>query len=478
MVQEFYEKLTDGSLSTDEEAATYFFDSTPNNRNYKELKKRLHERLMNTLFFIDTQQAKYNERQKAYFNCWREYAAVKIMIVKGLYLNVETSLKKLLKLCQEYEFTELILEVLRSLRIHYGSKYPNFKLFEEYNNLFKIYEKVYLAENLSEEYSLSFYFLNYNANKVSESLISEKFKIYIDDLEPYIDNYDSYRLHLSYYMISLNGNMYFSRFDEVIATCKKAIQFFKQKSKYLQNPINYFSIQLILMHVQKKEFEQGEKLVTQLEGRLREGSFNWFSFYDYFFLLCMYTQRYRRAYDTFMDVFHHKKFSKTPTLIQERWQIYQAYIYYLIGLDKIKDIEPVKFRVNKFLNEVPNYSKNKRGENVPILIAQILFFILYKKYNKVIDRMEALEKYTYRHLKKDDTFRSNCFIKMLLIIPKANFHKAATERKAANLSKKLKSVPLEVAKQVYETEVIPYEDLWAIAIESLENKIWREKQLL
>ena len=133
-----------------------------------------------------------------------------------------------------------------------------------------------------------------------------------------------------------------------------------------------------------------------------------------------------------------------------------------------------KFSVNKFLNDTPIFSKDKRGLNIPILIAQILFLIHQKKYDKVIDRIDAIERYCTRYLRKDDTFRSNCFIKMLLQIPVSGFHKNGLERRASRYYKELLSNPIEVSNQSHDVEIIPYEDLWELALNSLETKFYNQ----
>jgi len=100
---------------------------------------------------------------------------------------------------------------------------------------------------------------------------------------------------------------------------------------------------------------------------------------------------------------------------------------------------------------------------------------LKRKYNDAIDRIEAIEKYSSRYLHQEDTFRSNCFIKMLLTIPISSFHKAAVLRKAAPYLKKLESAPFEVSNQSIEVEIIPFEKLWLFALESLENKFYKKR---
>ena len=81
--------------------------------------------------------------------------------------------------------------------------------------------------------------------------------------------------------------------------------------------------------------------------------------------------------------------------------------------------------------------------------------------------MEALKTYSHRYLRKNDTFRSNCFINMLLQLPLANFNKIALKRKANKYWEKLRSLPLEEAKQSVEIELVPYEKLWEYVLEAV-----------
>lgn len=113
--------------------------------------------------------------------------------------------------------------------------------------------------------------------------------------------------------------------------------------------------------------------------------------------------------------------------------------------------------------------------NISVLIVQILYAVAEKDYKKSSDRIEGIEKYCSRYLKDESTFRSNCFIKMLLQAPQANFHREATRRKAERYAKQLLTMPLDAANQAHEVEIIPYEQLWEMALESLQLKIWGGK---
>jgi hypothetical protein len=115
---------------------------------------------------------------------------------------------------------------------------------------------------------------------------------------------------------------------------------------------------------------------------------------------------------------------------------------------------------------MPIFSKDKRGLNISILIVQILLLIHYRKHDAAMGRIESIEKYCSRYLRHGDTFRSNCFIKMLLQIPKSKFQTNSLIRKTEKLVELIKSVPLESARQTSEIEIVPYEDLWELVLDT------------
>ena len=148
--------------------------------------------------------------------------------------------------------------------------------------------------------------------------------------------------------------------------------------------------------------------------------------------------------------------------------MFNAYIQFLIKLKMVEPADGSEFRLNKFLNQVPEYSRDKQGINIPILLIQILFFLVEKKHNRIIDRMESLNLYAYRHLKKDDSFRSQCFIRMLSELVKADFKRKGTVFRTEKILGKMKAVLFETFPGSTEIEIIPYEHLWEVVLNQLE----------
>ncbi len=226
------------------------------------------------------------------------------------------------------------------------------------------------------------------------------------------------------------------------------------------------------LYTSLKEFEKGKEAAEKCLALIDKQEYNWFSVQETYINLCLHTQNYQQAYDILCVVTSSKNYTSLPNLHKEAISLLEAYINFLIKIGKIdtslSKYTLRRFRVSKFLNEVPFFSLDKRGQNIPILIIQLLFMLHQKKYDMVWDRVEALNAYCYRYLRKDHTFRSNCFIKMLLLLPKAGFHKERVIRRAKPLYHRLESVPVKIIAM----EIIPYETLWEHIIELLENKIY------
>lgn len=476
----FYEGISQNHFLTDEDAANFFYKADANDASYQKLKANLKSRLVNALFLIDLKQPSYNERQKAYYECYKDWAAAKILIGKdarvagiGLYLKV-------LKIAKKYEFVDLVLDITRALSLHYATREGDLKKYEQYRDLCQQYEKLYIAESRAETLyaDLVARFVN---SKATQLEIKNKAVEYYELIKPYLKESDSYGLQLCGMMIQLIVVTSVNDYRSAIKVCTEYIAYFEAKEYIANTPLQICYYQLLVCYTQLKEFEKGKYAALKCLGSLEEGSFNWFKYQEQYFLLSMHTRNYNQAYQIFLETQAHSKYKFLPSNVLEYWRIFEAYVYYLIAIQRIKvnqdDDKALGFKLNKFLNNTPIYSKDKRGLNIPILIIQILLLIHYRKYDVALGRIESIEKYCSRYLRHGDTYRSNCFIKMLLQIPKSNFQANSLIRKTEKLVHSLNAVPLELARQTSEIEIIPYEDLWELVLDSTSKNSRKVKSL-
>jgi len=170
---------------------------------------------------------------------------------------------------------------------------------------------------------------------------------------------------------------------------------------------------------------------------------------------------------------NHPKFSKASVFYQELYNSLLGYLHLIVDFgveDKSVAFDGIlpEFKLGKFLNTTPVFSKDKRGINISIILLHIAWLLKRKDYSAIIDRTDSLNQYAYRYLRRDDTFRSNCMIKMVIQMTKADFNPIRTERYTADLRKQLASVPLMGSGENIEIEMIPFEVLWDIMMRSLD----------
>lgn len=476
MMADLYHSIAGGNVHTDDDARQKLLPDDPDALRFNRVKNRLKERLTDVVFLLDFNRWDGPDRQKSYYECLKKWSAAMILTAKNSKAAAVELQEKVLKQAIHFEFTDLILQALSSLKLHYGSIEGDVKKFEHYRSLYNHYRQVWLLENEAEDlYTLLV--SRYVASRGLKEDMTAMARDYYDQIKDALTVYPSFRLHLCGRLLELMVHSSENDYRKTAEVCENAIAFFEQKPYESHLPLQVFYYQLIVCYVQLRSFEQGAAIMQKYEQIFEPGSFNWFKLQELFFMLAMHTGNYNEACVTYQKTTAHARFSGLPDSIQEIWRIFEAYSHYLLLVGKATASgQEGSFRVSRFLNEIPQYSKDKQGMNIPILIAQILFMFADGKYGKSIDRMEAIEKYCSRYLKRNDTFRSNCFIKMLLQAPEAGFHREAVKRHAAKWLDMLRTMPIEISNQGYGVEIIPYEELWEMALASLQMKSVKRAQ--
>ncbi|MGH1435840.1 MAG: hypothetical protein ACRBG0_15450 [Lewinella sp.] len=472
-INDFYYQLTEGSFTSDEEAAAYFYPGQKGGSNYRKLKAGLKSRMLNSLFFLDVKKSTYTDRQSAYYECYKDWATINILLAKNAYTSCKELSKKVLRYADKYEFTELTRDVSRVLRLHYGAQMGDVKQYKHYREVYETYDQICRWEDIAERHYTDIMIEYVNSKSSKDHLL-----LFVEDalleLESYIKESDSYRLNLYYFLIKLVKQSMVNDFQAVYLAGQEMASFFEAKNYTAATPLQIAYYYQLLACTQLGQYPEGKKIALKCLELQSEGSFNWFKYHELYFLLAMHSGEYQEALSIYNKVVDNSRMKFLPDNVKEIWTIFWAYLYYLgsIGELDITGTDNVfsKFRLGRFINETPIFSKDKRGMNIAILIIQVLFLIEQNKYNVAIDKLESLDKYCARYLHKEETLRSYYFLKMLLSFPKGAFHRVAVERKASSFIDKLKNIPLENANQTYKIEILPYEKLWEFAIDMLNLK--------
>lgn len=463
LLYKFYNGLVKKEVQTDEEAARFLYKIPVPDSRYRQLKNVLKERLINTVFFIDAKKGKFSSRTEAEIACYKYLAALHILKHFGAHETIVSLAKKVFKKADRFELTLPCLNALGVL-CHYMVRTNKYKEFIYYQE--KLEEKAlhYQVETSIRNKYFSLAHM-YVAKKSNLSEMTEKAKVFMEEVQEGLQKVNTVEA-ISYgymiYIIALAGP---EHLDERIRLCEEALKLIEEKPfKKKENTLIYI-MNLALFYIAKKDYIKGEKVIKNGLKVAEPGSFNWFKMKELHFMLCMHTEHYLEANVILQEVLSVSAFRRMPPYIQELWQINQAYVFLLKETGILPEGEKHhSFKIGKFFNEVPVYSKDKRGVNIPILILQFIFWLNRGKFNRLFDRTESLRQYVYKYLKNPNLKRSNLFLKMLCATADASFHPIAVKRKTEKWHQELIRTPLDLSNQPFELEVMPYEKLWEIVL--------------
>ncbi|MEM7040625.1 MAG: hypothetical protein AAF570_26920, partial [Bacteroidota bacterium] len=294
---------------------------------------------------------------------------------------------------------------------------------------------------------------------------------YIKDMEERRKRGTSHIAELYYYRLRIVGNQITTAFRAMADAAQEA-ETYLGTVPHLATRARFgeFALYRMVASLHLGEYEEGRAIAARCLRLYPEGSMNWMIFLEYFFLLCMHTRNYRKATETYQKVVTHPRFEALGQVRQEKWRIYEAFLKYMQSgaiASAEETLDERKFNIWKFLNDVPNYSKDKRGLNIAILILQVLFLLDRKDFDGIIQRAEALKVYCSRYLKRDENYRSNCFLKMVLIMEKKDFDYERTRKITEKWYTKLKSARISYGNNLADIEVVPYEQLWDTILNKL-----------
>ena len=474
LTRKLYEGIVKGEIKDEEEGILAIYNDRTKKKNFNKLETRLKNRILNTLFFLQNTSQDRSEMRKARYSVARDFSLINILRDRN---EKRTSIKIAVRAYNKavkYELTEYAIMIARKLHEYYGYSYPSKKKMIKYQSEISKLQHTLNAEIKAEEYYTKFSYLYVTKkSKFSRDQLNE-IKSYVDHLIHLKSFTSSFKFNLDSYNVITSYFIFIDEYDKAIKYCEEALEFFESKPYEDKSTKWAFRNSLILAYIGKRKYSEAAKYTALNFKIIKRGTYNWYMQCNYEFILLSAQQDYQKLYDLVLDVTSTKNYKKL--IIQhEYWNVNEAYIQFLIRMEKVdpnknnngKRLRP--FSLARFLNDVPKFSKDKRGLNISILIIQYLFLLLDRKYSKLIDRLDAIKQYSYRYLKNDESYRSNLFIKMLLKVADADFHPIAAERYTKEMHTKLLASNPSANFQSTEIEVIPYEKLWEIVMELLEK---------
>jgi hypothetical protein len=471
---DFYRLIKEGNLKTDAEAEVYFFEKSKGKfkGSYHSFKSQFKKRLLNTLYFIDKENLLFNDFQKTYYSTQHEWGAINLLYSRNIIYAANQLAEQLLVKCIKYEFTDLCILILEKLKTTYADKVGNQKQYNDFRTQFWHYKKIWNDEHIAKEAFESIK-INYVKSTANRPEYSQKAKEDLERLDELRRGCNSFIFLFYYFAVKEAIYSAQNKWTDVLIVCEEALYLFNNKPFKVKNYIAIFMNQKSISLLMLCRFAECEEILNEILDLQEVGNINWFKTMEKKVLLYFQTQNYIEAYNIYTYTRSIKEFKNLNGTDTEIWLLLEAYIYLALSLKKQSFSEKnifESFKFAKFVNDLPIFSMDKKGMNVPVLIAKICLMVIEKKRNKFIDYVDALAKYSKRNISKKDTinYRTNLFIRAIVEINKAEFKRKVLIRHTEGIFKAMAQVPSTITEESYKIEIIPYEDLWAGILNSCD----------
>ena len=459
-----YEGIKNGEYSSDEDAAKRLYNSGPNDVRYKMLKHRLKKKLLNNLLFFDYSRVgtkNYLVKEQACLLMLQQAYTLKLNYEFDLVLSL---VAKIIAIAEEYDYTNHKASALELAAACYSEK-GNLKQF---NTVLPELETALHKRNLESKATNLFQSVSVNLKKsvTARRRLLPKLPAYIESLEALWSEAKTFATFEAYYKTSISYYELTGSFDKIIEMTVNAGKWVEKGTvNALRFESNYNKFVLVYAHLRNKDYLNGLQYAEKYALDFKEGFMNWFAYMENYFLLALHSNQLSLSELLLHKVLSNSSFSKISNTAKERWSLYQMY-YRVLSLNSEK---PDNIYINPYSLSLPEYSKDKLGFNVAILILQFIYFLQKGDAEALLYRIESLKKYILTHLKDAFSLRSKTFLKLLILTVTEDFDAHDCRIKGQKLYQKLIETPTP-GDAYAEIEIVPYEHLWEHILSILDKQ--------
>ena len=434
--------------------------SAANMRALQKLQSRVRGKLLNQLYFLDHSDSRHNVSRRYQMECLDLLHKSNILFAEGEYILTERLLQRCLRQAQTGDFTHHVVECAHLLCALYAQQRQGPRYQKMAKLLLKAQQLVALEDAAQQLYTETQLALSGSvaARRAMLAVLPARIE-QLEGLNRRANSFTTYnvvyRARLAYE--ELQGN--FQEMIRVTAAATRRFRAGKLNARRFDIRFNYFVS--IYAYLRSRQPVQGLRLAEEYNRDFHPSSSNWFYFQEHHVLLALHAEQYERAQQLMVTITKNPAYASQREAAIQRWDLYRAYVEFVLPPQRATTAR--QRQMAQWVLQLPEYSRDKRGHNVAILVLQLLYFLRERSLEAVLLRLERLRKYQQRHLYEANTLRSRLFLRLLQVIVEKNFdaNKAAERGKA--LLQQLRDTP-PPGEAFAEVEIIPYEHLWNLVL--------------
>jgi len=423
------------------------------------LSKSLMDKCYNLFLSFKPSRHIYNSSQRRTVKLIRQETVANILMgLQARYASIEIY-NKVYRESKMQEKTLSIIGSSRELFYHNGAYLKNIKKAKV-----QFEDCALEIEKLKYEVQAEWYYVEIGYHLKTEGTAAINFKEqgkhYLEILKNIPQKYKSSRFYTHYYLLSKAVFEFSHEYEELVEILLDGIEMYDKNypNKIFQRMLLRHS--LITYAIKTEKFDLCKMYLDQSLEMSPKHNKSWLRGMELQTIFLIRTNKIQQAIGSINTLSESKLYKNISREYKLRIELLNNYLLVYSKFLKFSSSKNKEVKLGKYLNSIPEYNADKKAMNIPIIVLQILYYILKKDDNKLEERFDAVNKYLSRYLKSDNFYRSHCFIRMLLQVHRQNFHSVAIERHTKKITDKLSLVSLKDSKEPLEIEIIRYEDLW------------------
>lgn len=465
-----YQAALDGKDWDDSKASLEIFGEEGSSQYYK-VKHQLRHELVNAVLLIDSSRRNQNEYEQVKLRCRKEFYAAEVLWLEGHTAAAGKLLHRLIRRAEAYELPDLMVPIIQRLRTYSVIYNKNSKEFDNWDDKLNVWRSVrQIDEEIDALYGRVVLAFNSSGGIPPPEFMqfNERINQILAKAPPILPGEVIYKICVVRFAVASGQGNYI----EGMRVCQMAIEQLEAKVHPQSNLVRSVYIQMISASIRLRMMEKGRQAALKAMRLANEGDQPWFQVNQMFFYLSIRSGEYAIATSIINRVMSQSRFAKQIPNIKERFYLSRAYLSWILLFQELaEDEEKIRaFRIGRFLNDVPEFARDKHGFNVPVLVIQMLWLLYRKQYGEVTRRLTRLRRYASRHLARNNgTMRNFYFLQMLVQLKNARFNRKNFIRKAAPHLEAMSNLSSREDTQSLELEILPYEVIYEHLLKLLDN---------
>ncbi len=472
--QKMYEALGHEKYRNEEAFKEFIYEGKKvDDRTHRKKVAEFTDRMINTLLFIDSKQEKFKTREQTDITIHRYLAAVNVLKIIGVTVASVPLAEKIVEMGIAHDLPLPTVDAADYLAHYYSLRQPDEKKFNHYSSI--VTEQL---DKFRREVFISgiYYYLHLIKAVEPTSLqkIRERIQLHIRTIEKIADmtTTPGVIMQMAYIKSQIYPEQKYAQ--KRINICRKALEKLEKKPYPPTENNLLLLLYMALTQCSAAQFKAAEKNLQQAT----HISKNLYNAHQYKLLgarclLYLRSGQYDKAVKLLNELPSSSIMSTQSNPVQNGWILNRAYIYLLISAGKAKTFgkrDTSGAAIERFFDNPPDFEKGQLIQYVSMIIAQFIYLLSRRKQSEAQELVQPMRTYLKHTKKQSHLKRMHLFLQMLCIIPAARFKPRAVEYRTQKLLDELQQHPLELADQPFEIELIPFETLWEIALDTLRKK--------